>query len=218
MSSTSEPLSAAGRRAPSGAWTVAVPLALLTLLTAAAVRPLGRGPLQLNLGAYDAPYRGGPWGKALRVDLDPPASRDDRLTFYFRPLRDGALLRLPVETRAPLRVTFRARAMVRSSLGAFAAGVPVPEVLVDTGPWDRYTLEVPAAAVRCGGLDLALFLRGPAVVSGARRGRPAVWGAPVGRPEILVDSVELSSDRGIALAWPAASWLALAPLAVALFA
>ena len=126
---------------------VAIGLAV-ALMTALAVRSLGPGPFTIALGGFDTPHRGGPWGKALRADLDPQASRDDRLTFYFRPLRDGAVLRLPVRSRGALSVAFRARAMVRSSLGAFASGVPVADVLVDTGPWDRYVLEVPPTAAR----------------------------------------------------------------------
>ncbi|HET8645157.1 MAG TPA: hypothetical protein VFO85_06695, partial [Vicinamibacteria bacterium] len=160
------------------------------------------------LGGFDSPYRGGPWGKALRVDLDPQASRDGRLTFYFRPLRDGAVLRVPVASPGPMRVAFRARAMVRSTLGGFASGTAVPEVLVDTGPWDRYVLEVPARAARAGGLELALFLRA----------RPIVAGAHAGRPEILVDEVTLESAQGLRLAWWAVGCLAVTPLAFALFA
>ena len=181
---------------------------LLALSTFVAVRGLGRGPVTVAIGAFDAPWRAGPWGKALRVDLDPQASRDGRLTFYFRPLRDGAALRLPVVPRGPMRVAFRARAMVRSSLGAFAQGVPVPEVLVDTGPWDRYVLEVPRAAARADRMTLALFLRA----------RPVVAGAHAGRPEILVDEVTVESTQGLVLAWPWALALAAAPLLVALFA
>ena len=180
----------------------------LALVTALAVRQLGPGPVTVAIGGFDAPYRGGPWGKALRADLDPQASRDDQLTFYFRPLRDGAVLRVPVSSRAPMRIEFRARAMVRSSLGAFASGATVPEVLVDTGPWDRYALEVPAAAARSGKLELALFLRA----------RPVVAGAHAGRPEILVDEVTLASHQGLILAWSSVLWLAGCPLAVAFFA
>ena len=180
----------------------------LAVCTGLAVRVLGPGPLTVAIGGFDAPYRGGPWGKALRVDLDPQASRDDRLTFYFRPLRDGAVLRLPVVPRGPMRVAFRARAMVRSSLGAFASGVPVTEVLVDTGPWDRYVLEVPPSAARRDGVELALFLRA----------RPMVAGEHAGRPEILVDEVTIQSGQGLVLAWWAVAWLAAAPLGVALFA
>jgi hypothetical protein len=181
---------------------------LLAVATALAVRSLGPGPVSVAIGGFDAPHRGGPWGKALRVDLDPQASRDDRLTFYFRPLRDGAVLRLPVVPRGPMRVAFRARAMVRSSLGAFASGVPISEVLVDTGPWDRYALEVPPSAARVAGVSLALFLRA----------RPVVAGGHAGRPEILVDEVTVESNQGLLLAWPAVAWLAAVPLAVALFA
>lgn len=189
------------------AWEVLIGL-LIALGTALGVRSLGRGPVTVAIGGFDAPYRGGPWGKALRVDLDPQASRDGRLTFYFRPLRDGALLRLPVRPRGPMRVAFRARAMVRSSLGAFASGVPVREVLVDTGPWDRYVLEVPPSATRREGVALALFLRA----------RPIVAGAHAGRPEILVDEVTVESSQGLVLAWPALAWLVACPLAVAFFA
>jgi hypothetical protein len=180
---------------------------LLVLATFLAVRGLGRGPVKVAIGGFDTPWRGGPWGKALRVDLDPQASRDDRLTFYFRPLRDGASLRLPVVPRGPMQVAFRARAMVRSSLGAFAQGVSVPEVLVDTGPWDRYVLEVPPAAARADGVTLALFLRA----------RPVVVGSHAGRPEILVDEVTVESSHGLVLAWPSALVLAIVPLALALF-
>jgi hypothetical protein len=178
------------------------------VLTAGLVRTLPRGPLPLAIGGFDVPYRSGAWGKGTRVDLDPPASRDDRLIFYFRPLRDGAGLRLPVRSSGPLTLSFRARAQVRSSLGAFAAGVPVREVLVDTGPWDRYTLEIPKEAARREGVEVALFLRA----------RPLVAGAHAGRPEILVDEVAVSSASGLALAWPAVLCLAFCPLALALFA
>jgi hypothetical protein len=181
---------------------------LLASVTALVVRHLGAGPVTVPIGGFDTPWRGGPWGKALRADLDPPASRDGRLTFYFRPLRDGAFLRLPVVPHGPMRVAFRARAMVRSSLGAFAQGVSVPEVLIDTGPWDRYELEVPAAAARADGVTLALFLRA----------RPVVVGAHAGRPEILVDEVTLAASDGLALAWPFAILLGAAPLAIVLFA
>lgn len=181
----------------------------LALGTGLAARHLGPGPITAAIGGFDAPYRGGPWGKALRADLDPQASHDDRLTFYFRPLRDGATLRLPVRTRGPMRVTFRARALVRSSLGALAGGQPVGEVLVDTGPWDRYSIDVPASASRADGVSLALFLRA----------RPIVAGEHAGRPEILVDEVTLQSGGpSLDLAWPSAAWLAACPLAIALFA
>jgi hypothetical protein len=185
----------------------AIGLALL-VGTGLAVRQLGSGPVTVAIGGFDSPYRGGPWGKALRVDLDPQASRDGRLTFYFRPLRDGAVLRVPVGSTGPMRVVFRARAMVRSTLGGFASGTPVPEVLVDTGPWDRYAVEVPARALRAAGLELALFLRA----------RPLVAGAHAGRPEILVDEVTLESAARLTLAWWAVAWLAAVPIAIGLFA
>lgn len=207
MSPTSDPHAQRSSRRRTLLREAAIGLAL-ALTTALAVRSLGPGPLTIALGGFDLPYRSGPWGKALRVDLDPQASRDDRLTFYFRPLRDGAVLRVPVVPRGTMRVAFRARAMVRSSLGAFASGVPVTEVLVDTGPWDRYVLEVPPAAARRDGLELALFLRA----------RPVVAGGHAGRPEILVDEVTVESNRGLVLAWPAVLVLAACPLAVALFA
>jgi hypothetical protein len=179
----------------------------LFVATAALVRVLPERPLPVAIGGYDSPFRSGPWGKGMRVDLDPPASRDERLTFYFRPLRDGAGLRLPVRAAGPLTLSFRARAPVRSSLGAFVRGVPVRETLVDTGPWDRYVLEVPAEAARREGLEVALFLRA----------RPVVAGAHVGRPEVFVDEVAVSGP-GLSLAWPHVLALALCPVALALFA
>jgi hypothetical protein len=188
-------------------WRDALLAAGLLAATAALVRVLPTRPLPVAIGGYDTPYRSGPWGKGTRVDLDPPASRDDRLTFYFRPLRDGAGLRLPVRARGPVTLSFRARAPVRSSLGAFVHGVAVRETLVDTGPWDRYALEIPAEATRREGLEVALFLRG----------RPVVAGAHVGRPEVFVDEVRVSGP-GLALAWPAVLGLAVCPVAVALFA
>jgi hypothetical protein len=195
------------QKPPRSRWRDAALAAGLLAVTAALVRDLPDRPLPIAIGGYDAPYRSGPWGKGTRVDLDPPASRDDRLTFYFRPLRDGAGLRLPVRSAGPLTLSFRARAPVRSSLGAFVHGLAVRETLVDTGPWDRYALEIPAAAARREGLDVALFLRG----------RPVVAGEHVGRPEVFVDEVTVSG-AGLALAWPVVLGLALCPVAVALFA
>lgn len=193
---------------PRPRWREVLVASCLFTAAAALVRVLPPGPLPVAIGGYDAPFRDGPWGKGTRVDLDPPASRDGRLTFYFRPLRDGAVLRLAVRSDGPLTLSFRARAPVRSSLGAFAAGVPVREVLVDTGPWDRYALEVPPEAARHEGLEVGLFLRG----------RPVVAGEHVGRPEVFVDEVSVTGVRGLRLAWPAVLGLAACPVAVALFA
>lgn len=195
------------QKPPRPRWRDALLAAGLFVATAALVRVLPERPLPVAIGGYDTPYRSGPWGKGTRVDLDPPASRDERLTFYFRPLRDGAGLRLPVRSPGPLTLSFRARAPVRSSLGAFVHGVAVRETLVDTGPWDRYALEIPAEATRREGLEVALFLRA----------RPVVAGAHVGRPEVFVDEVTVAGP-GLALAWPAVLCLAVCPVAVALFA
>ncbi|MET0553973.1 MAG: hypothetical protein ABW221_13100 [Vicinamibacteria bacterium] len=193
---------------PRPQWVEGLLAICLLAATAGLVRSLPGRALPVAIGGFDAPYRAGPWGKGTRVDLDPPASRDDRLVFYFRPLRDGAVLRLPVRSDGPLTLSFRARAPVRSSLGAFVHGVPVREVLVDTGPWDRYALLVPEPAAGREGLEIALFLRG----------RPVVTGAHVGRPEVFVDEVTVSGARGLALAWPAVLCLSVCPVAVALFA
>src|SRR5262245_43022801 len=109
---------------PSGFRLRDVGLAVAVALLAAVVGGhVGPGPVTVPIGGFDAPYRGGPWGKALRADLDPQASRDGRLTFYFRPLRDGAQLRLPLVSQGAARVSFRARATVRSSLGTLVGGV-----------------------------------------------------------------------------------------------
>ena len=158
---------------------------LIALGTLLAVRGLGRGPVAVAIGGFDAPTAGSLGQGSPRVDLDPQASRDDRLDLLLpSPARRRPCCGCPCAPGAA-RLSFRARAMVRSSLGAFVLGVPVPEVLVDTGPWDRYALEVPAAAARREGLELGPF---PA-------GAPVVAGAHVGRPEVFVDEVTLSGAR-----------------------
>ena len=99
----------------------AIALALAVCTAAGGARP-GARALTVAIGAVTTRRTAaGPGARRLRVDLDPQASRDDRLTFYFRPLRDGAVLRLPVVPRGPMRVAFRARAMVRSIAGRVRA-------------------------------------------------------------------------------------------------
>jgi hypothetical protein len=59
-------------------------------------QPLGQGPLRLDVGAFEGAWLGGDWGRSDRFDLDPQATTDGVTTFYCRPGRANATLRLPL--------------------------------------------------------------------------------------------------------------------------
>jgi hypothetical protein len=184
-------------------------LAVLAAAAAAAAVLLWprTGPVRLELGAHDAGALGGPWSRAQRADLDPPAAGDDILSFYFRVARPGSSLTLPLRSDGPLTVSWRARAAVRCSLAVFVAGRRAGEVLVGTGPWTRYEVGVPAG-LAAGGLDLTLALRPLAVVAGDH----------AGNPEVLVDFVELRGPAGLRPTWSGAAPIVFLPVAVYAFA
>lgn len=182
----------------------ALPLALLiaaaSLLLA---RPLGRGPVRLELGAFEGGLIGGAWGRAERADLDPQAAADGLTSFYFRPSPANAALRLPlVPGDGPVRLTLRGTARVRSGLSVFANGTRVGELLVQPRAWSRHALDLPADAIRGQALDLGLALRP----------LPQVKGDHIDDPRILVDFFELESEAGLSLSWPASALIALVPL------
>ena len=175
--------------------------------TAAAAAWSGPEAVRLELGAFDAGAIEGPWSRAQRADIDPPAATDDVLAFYYRVARSGSALRVPLRSSGPVSVSWRARAAVRSSLAVFLGGRKVGEVLVGTGPWTRYAVEMPAGTAR-EGLELTLALRPLAVVTGDH----------AGTPEVLVDFVEFSSPAGLRPTMAAVLPVALGPAAVGLFA
>jgi hypothetical protein len=185
--------------------------ALTALLAAAATglaaRFTGPGPVRLEIGAYEGVPLDGPWSRAQRAEIDPQAAEDGIHSFYYRIARPGSRLNLPLSSADGVVLSWRARAAVRSSLGAFAHGRPAGEVLVDTGPWTRYQTEVPAE-LAARGLELSLSLRPLARVAGDH----------AGNPEVLVDFVEVSAPRGLRLGLAACLALALVPAGVFAFA
>jgi hypothetical protein len=185
----------------------AAPLALLVLTAASAALFVRRPSVRLEVGAFEGGLLGAGWSRSERADVDPPATTDGRTSFYYRAAPANGAITLPFSSSgAPLRLTLRATARVRSALGVFVSGAPAGEMLVRPGPWDLHTLAIPAALVRGSTLELALALRP----------LPLVRGAHVERPEVLVDYVEISSPPALRLA-PAAC-LMLAATAVAGFA
>ena len=165
-------------------------------LGALVARGLGRaGRRGRDRGVRRRP-RGGPWGRP-RADLDPQAGRD-HLRSTSAPCARRPAAAAGLVARGPMRVAFRARAMVRSSLGAFASGVPVPRC-----SWtpDRGTGTCSRSRPPPRGRVASRWpFSSPAVVAGAH----------AGRPEILVDEVTLESSQGMVLAWPVLAWLATA--------
>ncbi|HVR72378.1 MAG TPA: hypothetical protein VMT87_16180 [Vicinamibacteria bacterium] len=178
-----------------------------TVATALAVRFAGPGPVRLELGAYDGGMVDGPWSRTQRAEIDPQAATDDVLSFYYRIARPGSRLDVPLASPGPVRLSWRARAVVRSSLGVFVDGRRAGEVLAGTGPWARYDVDVPAELAGRG-LRLSLSLRPLARVAGDH----------VGNPEVLVDFVDLHAPRGFRLGAAACLGLALVPAAVFAFA
>jgi hypothetical protein len=184
---------------------LAVAAAAVTLLAAG----LGvRRPARLEVGAFEGGMLRGPWGSGIRADLDPPAAADGVTRFYFRSARPGCAISLPLVAGGPARLTFRARAVVRSALGVFVAGARVGEVLIGTGAWDRYAVEIPAAVLSGRTLDDVML---------SFRPLPLVPGDHAGSPEVLVDEVVVDAPSGVALSWPARLMLAAAPLLVFAF-
>ena len=166
------------------------------------------GPTRLAIGAFEGGALRGPWGGATRADLDPPAAADGRTQFYFRPARPGCALSLPLVPRGPARLVLRARATVRSAVGVFVSGARAGEVLVGTGPWDWYVVDLAGSTAAGRVLD---------DVTLAFRPLPLVPGEHALLPEILVDEVEVQAQGGVALSWPARVLLGSVPLAVFLF-
>jgi hypothetical protein len=165
-------------------------------------------PTRLGIGAFEGGALRGPWGGATRADLDPQAAVDGRTQFYFRPARPGCALSLPLVPRGPARLVLRARATVRSAVGVFVSGARAGEVLVGTGPWDWYAVDLPGSVAQGRVLD---------DVTLAFRPLPLVPGEHALLPEILVDEVEVRAQGGVALSWPARALLAGVPVAVFLF-
>jgi len=185
---------------------LAVAAAAATVLLAGIVaRPTAR----LGVGAFEGGMLRGPWGSATRADLDPQAAADGRTRFYFRAARPGCAIALPLVPRGPARLTLRARAVVRSAVGVFVSGSPAGEVLIGTGPWDHYAVDLPAALA--GGRALG-------DVTLSFRPLPLVPGDHAGHPEILVDEVAVEAPDGLALSWPARLALGVVPLVAFAFA
>ena len=182
--------------------------AAIAAATALAAGVPGRRPVSQEIGAFEDGALRGPWGSATRADLDPPAAADGRVRFYFRAARPGCGLSLPLVARGPARLALRARAVVRSAVGVFVSGSRAGEVLIDTGPWRWYRVELPESLVSGRALD---------DVTVAFRPLPLVPGEHAGRPEILVDEVVVEGRDGTVLSWPARLALAAVPLAVYLF-
>jgi len=182
-----------------------VAVAAVTTLAAGVT---GRRPVSQEVGAFEDGALRGPWGSATLADLDPQAAADGRVRFYFRPARPGCGLSLPLVPRGPARLALRARAVVRSAVGVFVSGSRAGEVLIDTGPWRWYRVELPESLVSGRALD---------DVTLAFRPLPLVPGEHAGRPEILVDEVLLEAGDGAALSWPARLLLAAVPLGVHAF-
>jgi hypothetical protein len=164
--------------------------------------------VRLELGAFDGGVLDGPWSRAQRTEIDPQAATDDVLAFYYRIARPGSRLTLPLTSSGPVLLSWRARAAVRSSLGVFVDGRKADEVLVGTGPWTRYSIEIPPELMDGSSLPVSLALRP----------LPLVTGDHAGNPEVLVDFVALEGPRGLRLAPAACLGLALVPAAVFAFA
>jgi len=188
-----------------------LPAALVALIAVAATllasRVADRAPVRLEIGAYDAGLLDGPWSRAQRAQIDPQATADDILSFYYRIARPGSRLAVPLSSSGEVVLSWRTRAAVRSGLGVFVEGRKAGEVLVGTGPWMRYEVEVPAELARRG-LHATLSLRPLAVVTGDH----------AGNPEVLVDFVEMHGPRGLRPTPAACLGLGLVPATVFAFA
>ena len=173
------------------------------------VAGLGARPaVRLGVGAFEGGMLRGPWGSATRADLDPQAAADGRTRFYFRAARPGCGISLPLVPRGSARLILRGRAVVRSAVGVFVSGSRAGEVLVGTGPWDHYAVDLPAAIAAGRALgDVTLSFRP----------LPVVPGDHAGSPEVLVDEVVVEAPDGLMLSWPARLALGAVPLAVFAF-
>src|SRR6185436_12760854 len=170
------------------------------------VRPLGPGPLRLELGGFENGLVSGAWERADRADLDAQATSDGVTSFYFRPSPPNAGLHLPIVAPGALRLTLRASASVRSGVSVFRNGARVDELLVQPRLWSRYAMELPEDPR--GALELALALRP----------LPLVKGDHADAPRLLLDFVELESPLGLRSSWRACLRVALVPLLVFAFA
>jgi hypothetical protein len=180
----------------------------LALATALAVRLIGTGAVRLEVGAYAGGFLRDGWSAGWRGELDPPATTDGRLSFYYRAAGPGSGLLLPLTPRdGPLRIVIRGTARVRHLLGVYVSGRQVAQFLVTTLPWTGHVVDVPSGLVQGSLLDVRLSMAP----------RPLVPGDHGGRPELLVDYVDLQSPRGFVIAPAVCLILGLVPLAVFAF-
>ncbi|MGE0454244.1 MAG: hypothetical protein AB7O37_16960 [Vicinamibacteria bacterium] len=194
------------RRPGVAAALITVAAAALTVLGGSVPR---HDALRLELGgASDGRFLEGPWSRAFRLDIDPPASADDTLSFYCRTAGPGAVLDVPLEGRSPLRIDLRAKAEVRSSATVFSQRQAIGQALFETRRWEVTSIAAGEGLREWRPLRLELALRSVALVAGDHAANPAV----------MVDWVEISSPGGLRLGAGAALRLALVPIGFAALA
>jgi len=154
------------------------------------------------VGGFEGAALAGPWSRAARADLDPPATADGVTQFYFRLAQPRSGLRLPIVAGGELTLTLRGSATVRHALGVHLGNERVGELLVETAPWSRREVVVPERTARGRPIDLSFSMRP----------LPLVAGDHGGRPSLRVDHVELASPGGLRLAPSACAVVGIVPL------
>ena len=180
--------------------------AALTALTGVVLLLPARGPVRLEVGGYEGGMLRGAWSRVERLNLDPPAATDDRLSFYFRSAPPNSGLALPLRPRGNVRLSLRADTTVRGEIGIFVSGRPAGRILMTRGPWTSHHVEFPATLAD-GPLDISLALKP----------MPLVRGGHVENPQVFVDFVDVQADGGWRLSGLAIGAVAVAVGAIALF-
>jgi hypothetical protein len=181
---------------------------LVALVAGLLARHQGR-LVRLEIGAFDGGHVSGDWSRSRRLDVDPQATTDGRLSFYFRTAPAGNQVVFPVSAAGGTLVfTLRGSTSVRGAVGVFLGGERAGEVIVRPGPWGRHSLELSTPAVTRGPLEMSLALRP----------LPLVRGDHVEDPELRVDYLEVEAPQGLVLTPGAWLLVALVPLFVHAFA
>jgi hypothetical protein len=194
-------------------WLPPAAAALAVVATFAGASALRRPSVRVEVGGFDRAVLAGDWPRAARADVDADAARGGPTSFYHRAAPWSSTLRLPLVAVGPVTVAVRAATRIRSAIAVSSGGVAGEEVIVPPGrwerypaPWDTYAAQAPAAAGEP--IEVHLGVRSRPLV-----GRIAEEAA---RPELLVDSIEVSSPEGLRLSWRACLVAAAAPALAAL--
>jgi hypothetical protein len=182
------------------------------LVTLAWARSLEWREVVVEVGGYDRAVLGGDWPRAARADVDEASARGGPTSMYYRAAPWSSTLRLPLRADGPVDVAIRATTRIRAGIAVSREGGSAGEIIVPPGRWERYPAPWERHSARVGGGA------GPVELHMAMRAQPLVGrvAEEAARPQLVVDSIGVSSPSALRLTWRACAVAAAAPAVAAL--